>query len=142
MDWHVRWLEAVAVGCEHHGKVMSLPKTPAGHPNLVRPIDPRRGRRVNRLSLISRNWEESRPGSSVPQKARPTGQKVCFGRTTSHHAESMRVYGTFHTNVAKDRLSSTPFVSMVQAAYLSNGNDTALLWSIDGSRLRGVFRQG
>jgi hypothetical protein len=21
MDWHVRWLEAVAVGCEHHGKV-------------------------------------------------------------------------------------------------------------------------
>jgi hypothetical protein len=52
------------------------------------------------------------------------------------------VYGTFHTNVAKDRLSSAPFVSMVQAAYLSNGNDTAILWSIDGSRLRGVFRQG
>jgi hypothetical protein len=29
---------------------------------------------------------------------------------------------------------------MVQAAYLRNGNDTTILRSIDGSRLRGVFR--
>ena len=77
-----------------------------------------------------------------PKRRAQRVKKFVLGRTTSHHAESMRVYGTFHTNVAKDRLSSTPFVSMVQAAYLSNGNDTALLWSIDGSRLRGVFRQG
>jgi hypothetical protein len=43
---------------------------------------------------------------------------------------------------AKDGLSSAPFVSMVQAAHLRNGNDTSVLRSIDGSRLRGVFRQG
>lgn len=44
-------------------------------------------------------------------------------------------------SVAKDRLGSAPFVSMVQAAHLRNGNDTTVLRSIDGSRLRGVFRQ-
>jgi hypothetical protein len=43
--------------------------------------------------------------------------------------------------VAKDLLSSATFVSMVQAACLGNGNYTTLLRPIDGSRLRGVFRQ-
>ena len=42
-------------------------------------------------------------------------------------------YGTERTKygVAKDRLSSPPFVSMVQAAHLRNGNDTTVLRSID-----------
>jgi hypothetical protein len=44
--------------------------------------------------------------------------------------------------VAKDRLSSAPFVSMVQAAHPRDGNDTTVLRSIDGSRLGGVFHQG
>ena len=44
--------------------------------------------------------------------------------------------------VAKDPLSSAPFVSMVQAAHLRNGNDTTVLRSVYGSRLRRVFRQG
>ena len=43
--------------------------------------------------------------------------------------------------VAKDLLSSATFVSMVQATYLRNRHDTTLLRSIDGSRLRRVFRQ-
>ena len=51
-------------------------------------------------------------------------------------------HGAHKYGVAKDRLSSAPFVSMVQAAHLRNGNDATVLRSIDGSRLRGVFRQG
>ena len=43
--------------------------------------------------------------------------------------------------VAEDPLSSATFVSMVQATYLRNRNDTTLLRSIHGSRLRRVFRQ-
>jgi hypothetical protein len=35
--------------------------------------------------------------------------------------------------VAKDRLSSAPFVSMVQAAHLRNGNNTTVLRSIGGA---------
>jgi len=42
----------------------------------------------------------------------------------------------------EDQLSSAPFVSMVQAAHLRDGNDTTVLRSVYGSRLRGVFRQG
>jgi len=84
--------------------------------------------------------EETRPGSSVPQKARPTGEKVCFGLEILVEA---RVRNVPNIGVAKDRLSSAPFVSMVQAAYLRNGNDDiTVLRSIDGSRIRGVFRQG
>jgi len=37
------------------------------------------------------------------------------------------------------RLSGAPFVSMVQATHLSNGNDTTVLRSVYGSRHRGVL---
>jgi hypothetical protein len=85
-----------------------------------------------------RGKPEARPGSSVPQKARPTGEKVCFGleKLSTRRSRDEGTERTSH-NVAKDRLSSALFVSMVQAAYLSNGNDTTILRSIHGSRLRG-----
>jgi hypothetical protein len=69
-------------------------------------------------------------------------ERVYFwGWKTHHPAESRR--GTERTkyDVVK-RLGRAPFVSMVQAAHLGNGNDTTVLRSIYGSRLRGVFRQG
>jgi hypothetical protein len=69
-------------------------------------------------------------------------ERVYFwGWKPQHLAESRR--GTERTkyDVVK-RLSSVPFISMVQAAHLGNGNDTTVLRSIYGSRLRGVFRQG
>jgi hypothetical protein len=73
-------------------------------------------------------------------------RKFAFGWKTQHQLESRRGRGTYQKrtkyDVAKDRLCSAPFVSMVQAAYLRNGNETTVLRSIDGSRLRGVFLQG
>ena len=64
------------------------------------------------------------------------------GWKTRQQSELTRGQGSTQYRVAKDLLSSAPFVSMVQAAYLRNGNDTTILRPIDGSRLRGVFRQG
>jgi len=69
----------------------------------------------------------------------PMDEKACscLKKSAPDQAGARRArYG-----VAK-RLSSPPFVSMVQAAHLRNGNDTTVLRSVDGSRLRGVFRQG
>jgi hypothetical protein len=57
-------------------------------------------------------------------------------------AESRRARRQYKDGVTKDLLGSASFVSMVQAAYLRNGNDTTVLRSVYGSRLRGVFRQG
>jgi len=54
-------------------RTLSLPKTPAGQPNLVRSIDPRRGRRVNRLSLISRGWGGNSAGLFSAPKGAPHG---------------------------------------------------------------------
>ena len=41
---------------------------------------------------------------------------------------------------ATKRLSRAPFVSMVQATHLRNRNDTTVLRSVYGSRLRGILR--
>ena len=78
----------------------------------------------------------------IARKSPPRGWKACFWLENS--ARRNRGDGTVRTkyNVAKDRLSSPPFVSMVQAAHLGNANDTTVLRSIDGPRLWGVFRQG
>ena len=86
---------------------------------------------------------ETRPNGSWPRKAHPMDERVySWGWKTQHPAESRRGHGTHQIWCREDRLSSAPFVSMVQAAHLGNGNDTTVLRSIDGSRLRGVFRQG
>jgi hypothetical protein len=85
------------------------------------------------------DWEENSAGQfSAPKGS--TGEKACFGleNVASRRSRGEGTERTTH-NVAKDRLSSATFVSVVQAAYLRNGNDTTVLRSIDGSRLRGVF---
>jgi hypothetical protein len=78
----------------------------------------------------------------IARKSPPGGWTACFWLENS--ARRNRGDGTERTkyNVAKDRLCSAPFVSMVQTAHLRNANDTTVLRSIDGPRLRGVFRQG
>ena len=76
-------------------------------------------------------------------KGRHTNEKVCkLAKKLKHQTESRREHRTYKYGVAKDLLSRAPFVSMVQAAHLRNGNDTTVLRPIYGSRLRGVFRQG
>ena len=77
-----------------------------------------------------------------PERPAPWMRKfVLAGKLSTRRS---RGEGTERTkyDIAKDRLSSAPFVSMVQAAHLRNGNDTTVLRSVNGSRLRGVFRQG
>src|SRR5712691_9628745 len=75
-------------------KRLSLPKPPAGHLSPVRPTDTRRGRRVNRLSLISRGLtgikNETWPDGSLPRKARPMDEKTCCWLENRHPAESSR----------------------------------------------------
>ena len=83
------------------------------------------------------------PTVHCPERPAPWDEKGCSCLEKLRTRRS-RGEGTEHTkcDVAKDRLSSAPFVSMVQASRLRNGNDTTVLRSVYGSRLRGVLRQG
>jgi hypothetical protein len=87
------WLETLIGLARHYRK--SRPE----HLNPVRPIDTRRGRRVNRLSLISRGLtgaeNETHPDRSLPRKAAPWMRKFVFGWKTQHQAESRRGHGTY-----------------------------------------------
>src|SRR2546426_11080377 len=86
---------------------------------------------------------ETRLDGSLPQrKARPMDEKVCFGENSAPGGVEARAAERTKYDVAKDRLSSAPLVSMVQAAHLRNGHDATVLRSVYGSRVRGVFRQG
>jgi hypothetical protein len=99
-----------------------------------------RGRRVNRLPSHHREMtgieNERRPDGSSPRRARSLDEKACFCLRKSVSARRARRarYG------ATKRLSRAPFVSMVQATRLRNRNDTTVLRSVYGSRLRGIFR--
>jgi hypothetical protein len=80
-----------------------------------------------------------------PESPTPWMRQFTLGaRKTQQQAELRRQHRTYQVSCREGppKLSSAPFVSMVQAAHLRNGNDTTVLRSIDGSRLRGVFRQG
>ena len=99
-----------------------------------------RGQRVNRLPAHHRDVtgieNERRPGGSSPRRARSLDEKACFCLRKSVSAKRARRarYG------ATKRLSRAPFVSMVQATHLRNRNDTTVLRSVYGSRLRRIFR--
>ena len=73
----------------------------------------------------------------------PGCERVCFWPENSNTKRS-RGEDTQRTkySVAKDRLSSASFVSMVQAAHLRNGNDTTVLWLVHRSGHRRIFGQG
>jgi hypothetical protein len=74
-----------------------------------------------------RDEPETRPGSSVPQKARPMGEKVCFGLEKLSTRRS-RDEGTERTiyNVAKDRLSSATF-GLRPMSMMFTGNVTSMI---------------
>ena len=74
---------------------------------------------------------------SLARSARRMDERVLLlaGKVSTRRS---RGEGRAKYGVAKDRLSSAPFVSMVQAAHLSNDNDTTVLRSVYASRHRGV----
>ena len=77
-----------------------------------------------------------------PRTAHPMDERVYpRGWKPQHPAESRRDTERTKYDVVK-RLGRAPFVSMVQATQLGNGNDTTVLRFIYGSRLRGIFPQG
>ena len=75
-----------------------------------------------------RDGQEIRSGSSVPPRRAPWVRKFVLGwKNLAPGGVETRARNVPHINVAKDRLSSATFVSMVQATYLSNRNDTTIL---------------
>ena len=76
------------------------------------------------------------------ERPAPWMTRFAFGENSAPGGVEARAAERTKYDVAKDRLSSAPLVSMVQAAHLRNGHDATVLRSVYGSRVRGVFRQG